>query len=195
MTPPSAKITTLLRAWSDGDASAKEELIPLVYQELKRIASGYRGRAGAGETLQTTALVNEAYLRLIDIPEVDWKDRVHFFALSAQLMRRILVDAARARKARKRGGGSQPVRVLDLDTIPAPTSERAAELIALDDALTLLATVDPNRGAIVELRVFGGLTVEETAEALGHSSQKIMRDWRLAKAWLLRELDCNQPRV
>jgi len=191
MSPPSAKITTLLRAWSDGDAGAKEELIPLVYQELKRIASSYRRRAGAGQTLQTTALVNEAYLRLVDIPEVDWKDRVHFFALSAQLMRRILVDVARARKAKKRGGDAPAARHLDLDLLPAPTSERAAELIALDDALTLLGTVDANRCAIVELRVFGGLTVEETAEALGHSSQKVMRDWKLAKAWLLRELDAG----
>jgi RNA polymerase sigma factor (TIGR02999 family) len=195
MTPSSAKVTTLLRAWSDGDASARENLIPLVYQELKRIASSYRRRAGVGETLQTTALVNEAYLRLVDIPEVDWKDRVHFFALSAQLMRRILVDAARARKSQKRGGDAPTVRHLDLDLIPAPTSERATELIALDDALTLLTTVDPNRGAIVELRIFGGLTVEETAEALGHSSQKILRDWKLAKAWLLRELDANPARL
>jgi RNA polymerase sigma factor (TIGR02999 family) len=181
------QITTLLRAWSAGDGAAEQELIPLVYQELKRIASSYRRRAGAGDTLQTTALVNEAYLRLINIAEVDWRDRIHFFALSAQLMRRILVDAARARYTLKRGA-APPFLHHDLDQLPAPDSQRAAVLIALDDALHTLGQTDSYRAHVIELRVFGGLTVEETAEALGQSEQKIHRDWKFAKAWLLREL-------
>lgn len=190
MPPRSDQITSLLRAWSEGDGNAQQELIPLVYQELKRIASSYRRRAGAGDTLQTTALVNEAYLRLVNIADVDWRDRVHFFALSAQLMRRILVDAARARSAGKRGSGGVVIHG-DLDQLPAPDSQRAALLIALDDALNMLAASDSYRANVVELRVFGGLTIEETAEALGHSQQKILRDWKFAKAWILRELGEN----
>lgn len=187
MQAPGAQITILLRAWSAGDTAAEQQLIPLVYQELKRIASSYRRRAGAGETLQTTALVNEAYLRLVHIDQVDWRDRVHFFALSAQLMRRILVDAARARATQKRG--ATPLFLdRDLDQLPTPDSQRAALLIALDDALHILGQTDSYRAHVIELRVFGGLTVEETAEALGQSEQKIHRDWKFAKAWLLREL-------
>ncbi len=132
--------------------------------------------------------MHEAYLRLVDIDNVDWHDRVHFFAVSAQLMRRILVDAARARGAVKRGGGTAEISLEDLDQLPAPDSERATVLIALDDALTGLADLDPRRARIVELRVFGGLTVEETAGALELSPQSVMRDWKLAKAWMLREL-------
>jgi RNA polymerase sigma factor (TIGR02999 family) len=182
------KITELLKAWTGGDTDARTRLIPLVYDELRRMASYYRHSAGAGDTLQTTALVHEAYLRMVDIDRVDWNDRVHFFAVSAQLMRRILVDAARAHAALKRGGRSGPMEHPNLDEIPAPDSERGAELIALDDAMNSLAQVDPRRAGVVELRVFGGLSVEETAGALGLSAQSVLRDWRLAKAWLLREL-------
>jgi RNA polymerase sigma factor (TIGR02999 family) len=184
----SGKITLLLKAWSSGDSSAQERLIPLVYNELRRVASSYRRKAGAGDTLRTTALVHEAYLRLVDIPNVDWKDRVHFFALSAKLMRRILVDAARARAAVKRGGPVGVVHCLNLDDIPAPDSERGSLLIALDEALSSLAELDPRRARIVELRVFGGLTVEETTQALGLSPRSVIRDWNVAKAWLMREL-------
>jgi RNA polymerase sigma factor (TIGR02999 family) len=182
------QITVLLKAWSGGDAAAQGQLIPLVYQELCKIASNNRRRSAAGDTLRTTALVNEAYLRLVKIPEVDWKDRSHFFALSAQLMRRILVDAARGKAAAKRGGTVAILRHPELDAIPAPESDRAGELVALDDALTALAQMDPHRAAVVELRVFAGLTNEEAAEALSLSPDKVKRDWRLAKAWLLREL-------
>ncbi|HEY1342856.1 MAG TPA: sigma-70 family RNA polymerase sigma factor [Bryobacteraceae bacterium] len=187
MGSPPEKITGLLKAWSEGDPAAQEQLIPLVYHELRHLASHYRRRAGGGDTLRTTALVHEAYLRLVDIDNVDWRDRVHFFAVSAQLMRRILVDAARAHGAAKRGGGAR-LDSINVDELPAPGSDRAAELIALDDALTALAKLDPRRTQVIELRVFGGLTVDETAAALDLSPQTVMRDWKLAKAWLLREL-------
>jgi RNA polymerase sigma factor (TIGR02999 family) len=181
------KITGLLKAWAGGDAEARDKVIPFVYDELRRLASYYRRRANASETLQTTALVHEAYLRLVDIDSVTWQDRGHFFAVAAQLMRRILVDKARQRGAAKRGGGAA-VKCLELDQLPAPESERSGELIALDDALIGLANFDPRRANIVELRIFGGLTVEETAEALDLSPESVKRDWRLAKAWLLRKL-------
>jgi RNA polymerase sigma factor (TIGR02999 family) len=138
--------------------------------------------------MQTTALVHEAYMRLVDIRDVEWRDRVHFFAVSAQLMRRILVDSARARGAIKRGGNAGRVEDLNPDEVPAPDSTRAAELIELDDALTSLSQLDPRRARVVELRVFGGLTMEEAAEVLGLSEQSVRRDWKLAKAWLLREM-------
>jgi len=182
------RITGLLKAWAGGDAEARTRLIPLVYNELRHLARYYRHRAGAGDTLQTTALVHEAYLRLVDIDNVDWHDRVHFFAVSAQLMRHILVDSARAHSAVKRGGRAGPIEHPNLDQLPSPDSERGAELIALDDAMTRLAELDPRRAGVVELRVFAGLTVEETAEAMDLSAQTVMRDWNLAKAWLLREL-------
>ena len=182
------KITGLLKAWAAGNTTAERELIPLVYSELRRLARHYRRNAPAGETLQTTALVHEAYLRLVDIENVDWHDRVHFFAVSAQLMRRILVDAARARGAAKRGGPAVALEDANPAEIPAPDSQRSADLVALDDALTALTEQDARRSRVVELRVFGGLTVEETAEALGLSPQTIHQDWKLAKAWLLREL-------
>lgn len=185
------EITGLLKAWSSGDAAAQERLIPLVYKELHRLARRYRHKAGAGDTLQTTALVNEAYLRLVDIHNVDWRNRLHFFAVSAQVMRRILVDSARARDAVKRGGQGKTLVALDLDNVPSPDSERAAELIALDEVLTRLAQIDPRRARVVELRVFGGLTIEESAEVLELSPQSVRRDWKLAKAWLLRELSRN----
>jgi len=181
-------ITTLLKAWSHGDSAAQEQLIPLVYKELRNLARRYRRKSGAGDTLQTTALVNEAYLRLVDINNVDWQDRVHFFAVSAQVMRRILVDSARSRGAVKRGGQAQWATELNPDSLPAPDSQRAADLIALDDALTNLAQHDPRRARVIELRVFGGLTMDEAAEVVGISPQSVRRDWKLAKAWLLREL-------
>ena len=181
-------ITRLLKAWSAGDSVARDQLIPLVYTELCHLARRYRYKSGAGDTLQTTALVHEAYLRLVDIDDVDWRDRVHFFAVSAQLMRRILVDAARGRGAIKRGGGAKQLNDFNPDEVPAPDSERAAELVALDDALTSLEQLDRRRAHVIELRVFGGLTMEEAGEVLGLSPQSVLRDWKLAKAWLLREL-------
>ena len=184
------EITRLLKAWSGGDSAAREQLIPLVYRELRQLAGRYRQKS---QTLQTTALVNEAYLRLVDIDGVEWRDRVHFFAVSAQMMRRILVDAARARGTVKRGGGVARVNDLSPDEIPAPDSERAAELIALDDALSSLAQLDPRRARVIELRVFGGLTMEEAGEVMGLSPQSVRRDWKLAKAWLLRELSQPAP--
>src|SRR3989440_3017177 len=159
------KITGLLKAWANGDVAAQEELIPLVYRELHELASRYRRKAGAGDTLQTTALVNEAYLRLVDIDGVDWRDRVHFFAVSANVMRRILIDIARSHAAKKRGGLLKPAIVLaNWDEIPSPGSERAEDLLALDEALTRLIEMDGRRGKIVELRLFGGLSVEEMAD-------------------------------
>jgi RNA polymerase sigma factor (TIGR02999 family) len=181
-------ITLLLKAWSDGDAAAQERLIALVYKELRQLARRHRRKSGVGETLQTTALVNEAFLRLAGIHNVDWRDRAHFFAVAAQVMRRILVDSARSQGAVKRGGNTQRAQTLDPDAVPAPDSHRAAELVALDDALTRLAQLDARRARVIELRIFGGLTMEESAEVLGLSTQSVRRDWRLAKAWLLREL-------
>ena len=184
-----SKITRLLKAWAGGDQAAQQELIPLVYDELRELASRYRRKAAAGDTLQTTALVNEAYLKLVDIDTVNWRDRVHFFAISANIMRRILIDLARAHSAEKRGGPAKAVIVPDdWDEIPSPASDRAEELLALDEALTRLVEMDGRRGRIVELRVFGGLSVEETAELLDISPVTVMRDWRVAKAWLVREL-------
>lgn len=187
--PEPAKITGLLKAWANGDLAAQQGLIPLVYEKLRELASRYRRRAKAGDTLQTTALVNEAYLRLVDIHGVEWRDRVHFFAISANVMRRILIDAARAQAAEKRGGPLKPAIVpANWDSIAVPGSDRAEELLALDSALTKLIEMDGRRGKIVELRVFGGLSVEETAEVLEVAPATVMRDWRVAKAWLAREL-------
>ena len=183
--PPAPQVTDLLVAWGTGDESAFEQLVPLVHQELRRLAHREMGREGAGHTLQTTALVNEAYIRLIDASRVQWQDRTHFFAMSARLMRRILVDHARSRKAQKRGG---PLRALSLEEALLVSPERGSDLVALDDALKALAAFDARKCQVVELRYFGGLTAEESAEALQVSRETIMRDWRLAKAWLLREL-------
>lgn len=187
----SGRVTTLLKAWANGSEAARDELIPLVYEELRRLARRHRRKVSAGETFKTTALVHEAYVRLVGIEGIEWQDRVHFFAVSAQLMRRILVDAVRARRAAKRGGGARifGAGILELDAIPAPDSEQGGEVLALDEALVTLAELDPRRARIVELRVFGGLTVEEAASAIHHSPQTVMRDWRIAKAWLLRELE------
>jgi RNA polymerase sigma factor (TIGR02999 family) len=190
-TAKSEEITGLLRAWGTGDQAALDRLTPLVYETLHRMARVYMKRERAGNSLQTTALVNEAYLRLVDIAGVHWKDRVHFFALSAQLMRRILVDAARARAAAKRGGQARKAAhssAVNLDEIADASSRRGNELIAVDDALTALAQIDARKARVTELRFFGGLGVEESAEVLGVSPQTVMRDWKLAKAWLTREL-------
>ena len=181
----SVEITRLLRAWSGGDQAAFERLAPVVYAELRRIARGYMLYERPGHTLQATALVHEAYLRLIDLPDVGWQDRAHFFAVSAQMMRRILVDRARARVTGKRGGAAA---LLPLDEIPEVGSWRASELMALDDALTGMTKLDPRKAKVIELRFFGGLSVEETAEVLKISPQSVMRDWKLARAWLQREL-------
>jgi RNA polymerase sigma-70 factor, ECF subfamily len=182
----SQEVTQLLRAWGEGDASACDQLYRVVYSELRRLAHRYMHRENPGHTLQTTALVNEAYLRLAHSSDVDWKDRAHFFAVSANIMRRILIDEARARRAERRGGDAQQVTLDDLVDIPqAPTQD----LLALDEALDRLARVDERKTKVVELRYFGGLSVEETAHVLKVSQDTVLRDWRLAKAWLLRELN------
>jgi len=184
-TPPAREVTGLLIAWGAGDESAFEQLVPLVHAELRDLAHRAMGRERAGHTLQTTALVNEAYLRLIDVSRVRWQDRAHFFAMSARLMRRILVDHARSRKSQKRGGATRKVSFEEALVV---STERGSDLVALDDALKGLAAVDARKCEVVELRYFGGLSVEESAEALHVSPDTILRDWRLAKAWLLREL-------
>jgi RNA polymerase sigma factor (TIGR02999 family) len=182
----SQEITGLLLAWNEGDPQALDRLMPLVHDELHLLAHHYMTGERAGHPLQTTALVNEAYLRLIDSSRVRWQNRAHFFAVSAQLMRRILVDVARARKKLKRGGDAIQVSLDEAMTIP---DEPGADLVALDDALTALAAFDERKSKVVELRFFGGLTVEETAEVLKVSVMTVMRDWALAKIWLLRELE------
>jgi RNA polymerase sigma-70 factor (ECF subfamily) len=180
-----SETTQLLRAWANGDQAALEQLTPRVYQELRRIAGHFMQNERPGRTLQTTALVHEAYLRLIDVTNVDWQHRAHFFAVSATMMRRILLDRARKRGAGKRGGQSPRVNLDDLGNFG---SERARELVALDDALNALGQVDPRKARVIELRFFGGLSVEETAEVLKLSPDTIMRDWRLARVWLLAEI-------
>jgi RNA polymerase sigma-70 factor (ECF subfamily) len=177
-------ITDLLQAWSAGQHDALQRLTPLVYGELHRLAHHYMSGERTGHTLQSSALVNEAYLRLVDSSRVRWQNRAHFFAVSAQLMRRILVDFARSRQYAKRGGDAP---MLSLDDV-AVVNEDCAEIAALDDALNQLATVDLRKSRVVELRFFGGLSVEETAEVLKVSVETVMRDWKLAKAWLRREL-------
>ena len=179
-------MTELLRAWSDGDDAALEQLIPLMEAELRRLARGYMGRERQGHTLQTTALVNEAFLRLTDARHVRWQDRAHFLGISARLMRRVLVDYARRRGFHKRGGGAQRVT---LDEAVMPAADPAFDVVALDRALEALEKSDPRKSRTVELRFFGGLSVEETAEVLKVSTDTVKRDWRLAKLWLLRELE------
>jgi RNA polymerase sigma factor (TIGR02999 family) len=186
MKPPSqSEVTQLLLAWSDGDQTALEELTPQVYAELRRLAKRYMSRERAGHPLQTTALVNEAYVRLIDLRQVRWRNRDQFFGVAAQLMRHILVDFARARLRAERGGYKQQV---PLDEVAVVSKEKSADFIALDDALKSLAEIDPRKSRIVELRYFGGLSVEETAEALKVSPRAVQREWSLARAWLYREL-------
>ena len=178
-------VTQLLQAWSDGDQGALEKLRPLVYGELHKRAKHYMARERPDHTLQTTALVNEAYLKLIDSSRMNWRNRAHFFAVSAQLMRRILIDFARSHRSFKRGADRQP---LSLEDAPAVTQERCADLGALDDALNALAAIDARKSQVVQLRFFGGLDVEETAEVLRVSPDTVTRDWKLAKMWLLHEL-------
>ncbi len=180
------RITVLLKDWRRGDEAALDRLMPLVYGELRRRAHWYMLRERPGQTLQTTAMVNEAYLRLIDAAKVDWKDRAHFFAISANLMRRVLVEAARTRAARKRGG---EVRKLEFNEAVMGTSGHSAELVALDDALTALAEIDPRESRVMELRFLGGLSVAETAEVLGVGERTVLRDWNHARVWLLQQLD------
>ena len=178
-------ITELLLAWSQGEQATLDKLVPRVHAELRRLAHRYMARERTGHTLQTTALVNEAYLRLINVEQVRWQNRAHFFAVSAQLMRRILVDFARSRNYLKRGGGAQKVT---LDEALVVSQEPGQDLVALDDALQALAVTDARKARVVELRFFGGLSVEETAEVLKVSPDTVLRDWRLAKVWLAREM-------
>jgi RNA polymerase sigma factor (TIGR02999 family) len=180
---PSQEVTQLLNAWSDGDRSALDRLLPLVEDELHRLAHRYMSHEREGHTLQTTALVNEAYLKLID-QKVEWQNRAHFFGIAAQIMRRILIDHARKHLGPRHGGGN----TISLDEVAVVSDERASELVALDEALTTLAAVDERKGRVVELRYFGGLSVEETAIVLGVSADTITREWRRAKAFLRREL-------
>ena len=191
MSSEAAEITTLLKAWGDGDREALERLTPLVYEQLRRLARRQMHRERPGQTLQSTALVHEAYLRLSSVADIKWRDRVHFFAVAAQMMRRILVDAARARATVKRGGLVARVErdpPLDLDGLPSLSVERARDVCTLDDALASLARLDPRRAQVVELRFFGGLTIQQTAEVMKIAPQTVMRDWDVARAWLTREL-------
>ncbi len=188
--PPSHQVTRLLVDWRNGDQGALEQLIPLVHEELRRVARRHMAHERAGHTLQATALVNEAYVRLIDIRQVNWQDRAHFFAMSSRLMRRVLVDFARSKGYQKRGAGAQKI---SLDEALIVSAEPGADLVELDDALDALAAFDARKAQVVEMRFFGGLSVEETAEALKVSVDTVMRDWKLAKAWLLRELAGQDP--
>jgi RNA polymerase sigma factor (TIGR02999 family) len=185
-TPTSNEITRLLRAWGRGDKGALDALTPKVYDELRRMARRYMRNERAGHTMQATALVNEVYMKLVDVTGANWQDRVHFFAVSANMMRRILVDQARARFSAKRGGEARPVNLDDAPELASPGRDR--DMLALDDALNQLAEIDPRKARVIELRFFGGLSVEETAEVLSVSPQSVMRDWKLAKALLLREM-------
>ena len=178
-------ITTLLVAWGRGDEAALQQLIPLVHRELHQIARRCLKGERPGHTLQPTALVNEAYSRLVDVRRLSWNNRTHFFAMSARLMRRVLVDFARSRKYQKRGGGGMKVSLNEANEV---SIERGQDLVALDDALTALSVIDERKARVIEMRFFGGLTVEETAAVLGVSRDTVLRDWRLARAWLMREL-------
>jgi RNA polymerase sigma factor (TIGR02999 family) len=197
MTPDgSAEITLLLKAWAGGDQAALDQLTPRVYAELHRTARRAMRNQPAGHTLQPTALVNELFIRLVNTKNSDWRDRIHFFAVSAAAMRQILVDSARARRAEKRGGRLQRVAhstAIDFDELPDMSFTHGAEFIALDGALNALAAVYPRQARVIELRFFGGLSVEEAAEFLNLSPQSVMRDWKLAKAWLIRELNRKPP--
>lgn len=183
--------TQLLRAWNDGDEAALNELVPLVEQELHRLARAYMGRERQGHTLQATALVNEVFLRLAEGTTPEWRNRAHFVGIAARLMRRVLVDHARSRGYLKRGGGARRVPLDDATPI-APEME--LDLLAVDRALEALAKADPRKSQVVELRFFGGLSVDETADVLGISAETVKRDWRFAKLWLARELDGQTPR-
>ena len=183
--PPRSDATDLLLAWGNGDESAFDRLVPLVYQELRVLARRYMRRERTDHTLQATALVNEAYVRLVDVNRIQWQNRSHFLAVASQTMRRILVEFARQRHRQKRGGDVMRVTIDDAHDI---AREKGADVVALSDALSALATFDPRMSQVVELRFFGGLSVQETADVLRVSSETVMRDWKTAKAWLLREL-------
>lgn len=185
MEPNTNEITQLLRSWSQGDSRALEQLMPLVYNELHRIAQRYMSDEATAHTLQTTALVNEAYLRLVQGSQGDWQGRNHFYAVGAQVMRHILVDWARSHQAQKRGSGVAPIQLDEKLAIPM---QSGSDLVAIDDALTALALVDSRKSRVVELRFFGGLSVAEIAEVLQVSQETVHRDWRLAKSWLCREI-------
>lgn len=192
----SEDISRLLKAWGAGDQTALDRLTPLVYDELRRMARRHMRKERPGNTLQTTALVHEAYVRLVDAKSVEREDRAQFFALSAQIMRRILVDRARARASEKRGGRVERAghsEAIDLDEIAGNSSPLSAEVLSLDAALDGLAGIDPRKAQVIELRFFGGLSVEETADVLKISPQSVMRDWKLARAWLARELGASAP--
>jgi RNA polymerase sigma-70 factor (ECF subfamily) len=186
--PTSEQITRLLLDWGNGNKAALDKLMPIVYEELRRLARHYMHAQRPGHTLQTTALVNEAYLKLIDSSRVQWQNRTHFFAISAQLMRRILVDFARSKNSLKRGGEFQQVELNESLAVPI---EQKTDLVALDEALNMLTSLNARQSQIVELRYFGGLSEEEIAETLGISSRTVRRDWNLARAWLFRELSKN----
>ena len=186
MNDESSNVTQLLKAWSAGDPGALEELTPRVYTELRRMAARYTAQEGSGKTLQATALVHEVFLRLVDVNNVSWQDRAHFFAVSANMMRRILVDRARAKGAAKRGSATLHVNLDDAPEVAADSEDQT--IAAIDEALVALGQFDARKEKVVELRFFGGLSVEETADVLKISPQSVMRDWRIAKAWLLSEL-------
>jgi RNA polymerase sigma-70 factor (ECF subfamily) len=183
--PPQLEITQLLGAWASGDEQALDKLTPLVYEQLRRVARRYMADERSGHVLQTTALVNEAYVRLFDCRQLNWQDRAHFYAVCAQLMRRILVDIARSNHYQKRGGGAPQVA---LDEALGASQQQSADILSLNDALGGLAAMDARKSRVVELRFFGGLSVDETAVVLKVSKETVARDWRLAKSWLLREL-------
>jgi len=189
MATSSEEITQLLIDWSNGDQVALDKLMPLVYGELRQMAKRHMSRQSPGHTLQTTALIHEAFLKLVNQSEKQWQNRAHFFGVAAQAMRAILVDYARSRRYAKRGGGA---RAVALDEAATVSEERAAEFVALDDALKALSQIDPRKSRVVEMRHFGGLSVEETAEVLKVSPDTVMRDWRLARTWLRRELSGGQ---
>jgi RNA polymerase sigma-70 factor (ECF subfamily) len=182
---PTQDVTALLRAWTAGDQKALDRLLPVLYEELRRTARAFMRRERSGHTLQTTALVNEVFLRLVDVHQVQWHDRVHFLTMAAQLMRRILVEHSRRRRSFKRGGGERPV---PLDELAIISPGRSSDFVVVDDALNALAKRDARKANVVEMRFFGGLSVEETAAALNVSTQTVLRDWSLAKAWLRSEM-------
>jgi RNA polymerase sigma-70 factor (ECF subfamily) len=188
-TPPNDDVTRLLVDWGNGDRAALDELTPLVYAELRRLATRYMRREAPGNTLQPSALVNEAFLRLVDQRDVRWQNRAHFFGVAAQLMRRVLIDSARRHASGKRGGGTLRVSVSEA----AGVARQASEMLALDRALTGLAEMDPRKGRIVEMKFFGGLTTEEVAVVLGVTTRTVEREWRAARAWLRRSVDEGDP--
>ena len=191
MPAPTTEVTALLKAWRGGDSAALERLTPLVYDHLRRLGHQYVRHERAGVRGDATSLVHEAFIRLVDAQRVDWQDRAHFLAVCSRIMRRLLVDAARSRASTKRGGGMQrvePSSRMSLDALPAAEGDRAEDICALDELLQAMAKREPRRAQVVELRFFGGLSVEETAEALQVSPQTVMRDWKLARAWLALEL-------